>query len=485
MRIRPDIKRHWWALLLLAALVIFARNALVVYPGEGGYPPVSLDGVRYQYAGWSMVQGRMPYSDLWVVKPPVSVEVPALVALVTGSNMRFHHTLIVILTVITVTGCAWLVGKIVYDMTGDGRAALIAGLCLLTFTMFTQMALLGYRPKYITLFFGLLAILLARRDRLFWAGASLVVAAGSWQPGIFFVPVVGVNMLLRGLTWKRLARVCAGGAFLTLIAVLPVALDGGLDLMVEQVMDAPLDTSQSNNGQGQHLFMSLMKITDLTRFSLLVWILGFYGLLFALVTLQRERLELIAGAALFSLQVFVIDFDSVPDLFVLMAFASMGVGLLMADINAGTLARFRGRAMLLALGALGLMALRVVLLRVVSSKPIDTTLAVMLLPAIMLVAIVISSQRPHVLRRGLALLLLVALFLNVGLLGVDGVTYKDPLRYPPMDPLIESDPDRFGLPSLTYMYWYRVVPPGCHYRLGSEERAYMEREGRTIYDSCR
>jgi hypothetical protein len=443
------------------------------------YPPINRDAVLYEYKGWLITEGRVLYADLWEGKPPLSAETPAVLAVFSGDDMLLLHGLSLALMCVMVIGSVWLVGQLVYDNTQNAEAAIVAGLALLSLTFFSQLGTYGFRPKYMTLFFGLLSIVLADRDRPFWGGVCLALAAGHWQPGLLFVPVTAWQMFRKnGLRHTWVPRMILGAALVTFLAVLPNIIDGSLSAMYDQVVRWHMQQSNQQFGPTRAIELVVTKV----RFTLAVWVWGTLGVIWSLTRLQGKRGWLILGFALFAVQVSQIDFDDTPDLFVMMAFVAMGAGMLFADIMSGDIQSHR-RQVAVIIGGLTVLIVAWVIwqyTRVGHPQPgaiVACTLALVPLAGLF--------WREDLARIGMVVVLVAVLIVSVGWMGTDGVVYKQRQEIRTPDPFVESDAERLGLPSLTYMYWNRVMPPGCHILLHYPELLYMQKRGQTLESDCR
>ena len=479
IKINEIIKHRWQIVLIIATIIALARmlgNTLYDY---GTYPPINRDAVLYQYEGWLITQGRVLYVDLWELKPPLAAETPAILAVISGDDMLLLHWLNLALVCVMVIGSVWLVGQLVYDDTHNAEAAIVAGLALLTLTFFTRLGALGFRPKYLTLFFGLLSIVLADRDHPFWSGVCLALSAGHWQPGAFFIPVAGWQMFRKhGLRHAWVPRMILGAALVTFLAVLPNIIDGSLNTMFDQVVKVNFEQPNQKFG----LTRAIEKVVELVRFALVVWIWGTLGIIWSLTRLQAKRGWLVIGFVLFAVQVVEIDFDSTPDLFVIMSFVAMGTGMWFADIMSGDVRSHAPQAAVVIGGVAVLIVAWLIwqYTRVGHRHPgavVASTLALVPLAGLI--------WREKLVRIGIILVLGLTLILSVGLMDTDGLVYKErqPIRL--SDPFVESSEERLGMPSLAYMYWHRVMPPGCHILLSTTELRYMQKKGQTLESDCR
>jgi hypothetical protein len=479
LKISEFIKRRWQIVLVVVTIIALGRMLKTTLYNYHTYPPINLDAALYQYEGWQITQGRILYADMWELKPPLSAETPAILAVISGDDMLLLHWLNLALMCAMIVGSVRLVGQLVYDNTQNAEAAVVAGLALLTLTSFTRLGTYGFRPKYMTLFFGLLSIVLADRDRPFWSGVCLALAGGHWQPGVLFVPVAGWQMFRKnGLRHTWVLRMIFGAALVTFLAVLPNIIDGSLNAMFDQVVKWNIEQPNQQFG----LTRALRRIVEKVRFGLAVWIWGTLGVVWSLTRLQAKRGWLVIGFVLFAVQVAEIDFDNTPDLFVMMAFIAMGTGVLFADIMSGDMRSHGRQAVVVIAGMYGLVAVWLIRQypRVEHSQP-GAVLAYMLA----LVPLGGLIWRENLVRIGIVLTLGIILALSVGRMDTDGLIYKQRQPMWLSGANVKSDERRLGFPSLAYMYWHHVTPPGCHFFLSSSELRYMQKKGQTPESSCR
>lgn len=164
--------------VVLASIVAFSR--LSTTP-----PYVGPDALVFEYSGWLIVNGRVPYLDLWDIKPPGIHYVAGGLAAVFGFSQGLFHTSSVIVTMSVSLSVIILVWQLVAQSTNDYIAAAIAGTATLAFKTTYVLPSVGLRPKFYVLLFGLLSVhflvvkkhtravvfsrmcVLATRDRIF------------------------------------------------------------------------------------------------------------------------------------------------------------------------------------------------------------------------------------------------------------------------------------------------------------------------------
>ena len=296
--------------------------------GPGERPPL-LDSVIFEYVGWYLSTGARLYVDVYEVKPPLAFEVPAAVALVTGGGLGYHAALVV-LTAAAAVGAAGVATAIVHRTTGDGIAAVAAGLGLYVLPAYGWRAAVGYKAKYFVLLAGLAAVYLALRDRPAGAGAAAAAAAGFWQLGVAF-PGLALGMLFGRGHRAGLGRAVAAMAGVWTAMLLPVVAWGGLGAMVVETVLTQVLVAEAGTALDRLSFLGY-----LLGLTLPVALLGGYGLVRAVLADPRRRWWAAAGAVWFLAAIALLDLDYTPDVFVLFGFLAVGLGWLAAEVGRGS-----------------------------------------------------------------------------------------------------------------------------------------------------
>ncbi|MFC7189083.1 DolP-mannose mannosyltransferase [Halocatena marina] len=302
---------------------------------RSGRPEINGDGLFFLFSGRSWVtNGVTPYRNLIDIKPPVTHEFAALIAVISGGDPFLMAFLADFTTSAAVVGIVVLVGQLAYQQARDPRAAYAAGTAVLFFPLYYSYP--GFRPKYFTVAFGLLSVWLLTREQPAGAGASAAVAAGFWQFGaIFPVLVLGQTAVRRD--WSATIRSLAGIVVVVIVVILPIALAGILAVgdMLEQVIFFPIIASED-----MPLAVRIDKFVAILGPAVPAVIIGVLGALLPAATaikrrvLNRSRqradpglwLSILAGW--FILQVFVFDLDAGIDLLPLLACCALGYGAL-------------------------------------------------------------------------------------------------------------------------------------------------------------
>lgn len=333
-----------WLLALL--LVAIPSHALAVWRVFGQLPPdtrpAMLDSLIFEYIGWYLTQGGRLYIDVWELKPPLAYEVTALGSVIAGGDPVIAHWWHIGLTTAGAIATAVVAGALVWDVTaenrkpsqrtnllprsgvsGDGVAAFAAGVALYALPAYHWRAAFGFKPKYFVPLFALLAIFLARRHRPGSAGIAAGAAAGFWQLAII-APILALGIAADRGGRRAGSRVLGGTLAVFAVSLLPVVAWGSLEAMVTQTLFVPVLVREPAT-MGAHLDVA----EYLFGGSLPVVVLGVVGVVTSLYRRPRSTWWLTVGTAWFGVQVLLVDLDGPPDLFPLVAFLAVGVGLLL------------------------------------------------------------------------------------------------------------------------------------------------------------
>lgn len=315
----------YWLYLIISQTTIIELILILPNILLSGRIRLRGDGMIFSYFGYLMTRGYTPYIDMFDIKPPLVYEFGYVTTVLSGGDPYWQAVLSIVICGAAVVVIVALVGWIVYHETGNPTAAYAAGTVPLVIPRFYTYAATGFRPKYLTVMFGLLAITLLVRRRPFASGASSALAAGFWQFGILFPAVVlwSYKKRRREAGWTIL-----GILVVTVVALVPIALGGSKALlaMIEQVILAPIISPEPTQ-LDRHLRPFF---TRRAGAALPIIVLGLVG---TLCTLTRDHSDTLLtwlpiGAAWAIVQVLWLDFDGVgPDIYLLLVVAALGYGL--------------------------------------------------------------------------------------------------------------------------------------------------------------
>jgi hypothetical protein len=316
------LRGHWWTIAILAVAALEARIYFPLQPTRRMF----IDTPVFLLGGDLLAAGYAPYLRLWDVKPPLIYDTTALLALVAPGNPWVQFYLGSALTAILAVVIVALAGQITHQVTGRPFAAFVTAATVTGFHTFVLLPGLGIFPKYFTLAFGLAALWASLDDRHVLASALATAAAGYWQWGLIFI------LLVYGRAWRqdRLARwrpMVLATVGVTIVAVAPTVAAGGGVAMVMQVVDV-----FRLGDRGQPLTIRIQRLIAITGFLWPVLVAGVVG---TVEVAYRERAHywLAAGAAWPLLQIGFVDFDTAPDLLLLVVFAALGAGVVVGTLR--------------------------------------------------------------------------------------------------------------------------------------------------------
>ncbi|RDI69896.1 hypothetical protein DWB78_17260 [Halopelagius longus] len=385
------------------------------------------DAGIFQHIGWFLTRGARLYVDAWEVKPPLSYETTGLLALLSGGDVYLLHLLNVLLMMVTACGIVGLVAVLVWHSTRDRFAASLAGFSMFLLPGFLVRPAYGFKSKYALVFAGLLAIYAYTRGYPALSGAAAAASVGYWQAAIIF-PCIVVGMALKDGDRRNLLRTIAGGVAFTAAMLLPVVFlwDSTSEMLVQTVL-VPISVSESTP-----LLNRLAGGVIHFKWASPLVLLGAAGLVRVAVDVLTDRNDpigrddwwILAGAGWFGFIILFVDFEigGYTDLIPPLAFLAIGVGVVAARLDDVRRRRYLGGA----------------------------------------VAAV--------------------LVVNVVLLGSFGLVFS-PVETPgpvPMDDLQTNDRAEEvqaidSVPEIRYIYWNRIEPSTCHYRLSLMEVQWLEK----------
>jgi len=271
------IQRAGLISVCLGAVALTIGAVINEYLKPGRYV-LSADSALYQHGGWYMTVGGVPYVDMWDVKPPLAFKVPAVLSLLTGGNPTAQLWLSILAMLIGVVAIIWFTATVITDLTGDQVASVLAATVIVAYPFFFYYAAKGFRPKIFVLAIGLGAIYAAMRGHGFGAGVASGSAAGMWQMGIFFIPMIFL-ILAQGEvnthSWrskKQIRNAIVALTTTTVVVVAPIILQGGLVPMLVETIVIPL-----GEGENQTIAFAIVKGIFLLGFGSISVVVGLVG----------------------------------------------------------------------------------------------------------------------------------------------------------------------------------------------------------------
>ncbi|MGB9956473.1 DolP-mannose mannosyltransferase [Haloferax prahovense] len=320
-----SIEEYSWKNIVVSLAIItqiafgilkFRKNPIWIGP----------DALLFQYSGFVIYRGGVPYRDVWDVKPPLIHEISAVIAHSVNGN---PFALAVVSTVLT-SGffvlTVYLIYKLVVEWTGNDLAAATAALVPFVLPEFYYFASRGLRPKLLVIVLGISSLYLYQKERFVFSGILAAASAGLWQFGAFFsVAILGhafYKLRYRAFVVNILSMIVT-----TLVVVLPFLLSGTWQQMIEQVVIAPLSTSE--NGA---IFNRILRGGYMLKLSAPLVAIGGVSALLSNWS-EYSPWWVAPGMVWYSVQIFIFDLDGTPDLFLGLVFVAFGIGILSHHLN--------------------------------------------------------------------------------------------------------------------------------------------------------
>jgi len=261
------------------------------------------------------------------------------------------------------------------------------------------------------------------------------------QHGILFsILIVGIT-IHRG-SRRGILETFSGMGIVTVLVLLPIVLWGAVGPMLTEVIVVPLSVSDS--GGILHVLRKLrLGFLHLGYTSILV-IIGAYGLLRTSVSNFDNYWWVLLGGILTAGQVMFIDFDSYPDLFFVLIFMSLGVAFLINTVEVQTGKAITAIVMvivaisILTLGGVG-----------VVSNPVHEDVE----------GSVLHSSVEYA----------------QSLAGISD--QNDPVSKS-VSSRLEQHP--YGPSTMEWIYWEKVKPKTCHYRLSMTELRWVKQTNQSL-----
>ena len=408
-----------WWTVLVVGAIAVVTLATLVKFGRSPFY-VNKDSALFQHGGWYMGQGASLYVDIWDLKPPLIFWLSAVLAVFSFGNMALLHVYGIVAAVAAVVGGIVFVGLTAYRLTEDGFASVVAAGSMLLLTSVYTFPYAGIRPKYFAFLCGAGALYFAVSDRHLASGIAAALAAGFWQlGGILAFLVVGMALQREGV--RAAGRTIAGGLAVAALTVLPFVLTGRTIPLLAEVVLAPI------YGVERYTIPSRL-LTFLIELGpgIAAVPVAAYGWIRAVRRDYREYWWLAAGGGVYLLQVFL-EFQGAIELVLVFVFVALGLAIVAADVP----------------------------------RPSRrTTLALCL--TVLVLGNLYWSQSP------------------VTPVKDEAKDLKSQYNVPNYEAL---PPDPPASPSMQTIYWEKLKPELCHYRLGHKQKYFELTTGGTLYKS--
>ena len=212
---------------------------------------IDWDETTFLLVSQSWVEGHLPYTELWDLKPPLTFLFFAVQLWIFGKNM----ILIRLSGVLLVAGIAWFSYQLIHRLQpglGEEYKKLSAVLIVLLCSLFGTLQ--GVMSEHISTFFfmGGLAVLLTKpRDSIRWAiTAGIMMGIGVMSKLNLAYPILALGLYLLSeplqrpkktpYSWKILVFWAFGGLLVVVLTYLPYAIIDLGGVWWQSVVEAPL-----------------------------------------------------------------------------------------------------------------------------------------------------------------------------------------------------------------------------------------------------
>jgi 4-amino-4-deoxy-L-arabinose transferase-like glycosyltransferase len=210
----------------------------------------------------SLLDGYLPYTQLWDLKPPLLFVIFAIPIALFGKSLVAIRTLGWI-SVSLIAFYTYLIGK----NTGNKATGLAAGIACM-FLMSIGGSVQGVMSEHFSVLFLLPALLLLSKNpnnqRFFSAGVLIGLAVLCKSNLLLILPVLGIYLIYKGYVvqsksfWVSLMLLVLGGLVVIVLSVLPYVISGQFKIWWDAVVQASL--AYSNDAEislGAILFYGL------------------------------------------------------------------------------------------------------------------------------------------------------------------------------------------------------------------------------------
>ena len=350
---------------LVLGLFVYAL-AVFAYLCHGPYGTLFHDNALYLYAGQQMAAGTAPFVSLFDHKGPVG---PMVCGLGVMLARLFEQDDVVGVRLLFLGLCSFsAVGiyALTWTLFQSRVQALFSALVFIAYRGYGEQAVSGPLPKTLCLLFVVFALASAARRRWFWAGACSALAALTWQPtGLYCLAVLVLAWFQGDRSGGRrqsLVRALLGIAVPTLAIGAYFLSKGALDELVDGILVFNLKYVERTGGPWRNLGFGLSALLNQSYGVGLALALGFVSSAFlypwraraaearGLRFLVEDRFALFLWTYPFPLLWSLQDFQSYPDLYIFLPYASVGFGWLLYrglegilnELAAGRALRFAG-----------------------------------------------------------------------------------------------------------------------------------------------
>jgi hypothetical protein len=334
----------WLRLAGGAASVVGALVLYLQFSIDGG---LSRDESIYVYGGQQLSHGVAPYASIFDPKAPLATMLCGLAAsfahLIGHNDLHMIRLMFLACSVLTVLAVYLLVTRLGKSILGGLAAAAV----MASYNGFARDALPGPDAKTPGILFLVLCMWFAVRRNWYWAGFTASLAFLVWQPFLIF-PVMAVLaavvMTAKGEgRLKNLGWAAGGVATPLVVTCIYFAAAGAFGKFVESSFEYPLTgvkrTKETLGHRIGHIFHVVHH--DYGFSGVLFWIGAVLLVALAVgivvragarwrTALSDPVIVIVLLTALFEFGYAATDFQSYPDVFPLLPYPAIGLGLAVA-----------------------------------------------------------------------------------------------------------------------------------------------------------
>jgi hypothetical protein len=287
--------------------------------------------LAFEYGGWAIANGAIPYIDIWDPRPPLNYLIPTILTPFSLNNLDVLHSLnisIVVFSYITIVGLIYL---LVREITSCKMCSTIAALTFVSIPLFYIYAFGGWSSYHIATAFGLGSIYSAYRDRTFLTGLLGGFSAATYQAASLFL-LIGVGIVIAS-NIKKVRTTLIGLITAVIFVLAPVGLIGGIQSLEAAVVFSGI-------------FPLLLETGDtsaLQRLYQIVRIFGYVsipiGIVFSTYISRREweaDLEgkwVLLGMGTYGLYNLFYEFEGGQGIFMFSVFVALAIGVVVSEID--------------------------------------------------------------------------------------------------------------------------------------------------------
>lgn len=316
-------------LILASGISIFAIFIWLQY-GFLDFPLTNDMGI-YLYGGRELLEGNLPYVNVFDVKPPMTFIVSGGGLLVFSNTLGLSPIVASRITMLLLgAGTIIFTYLLAYRLFKDRTMGILTAVILLSFTGFGWASLSG-RPGIVMIFFTISCLYALLRKKWLIAGILATMSAIAWQPGaIYPFIVIFYSLFTKGQRKEQFKKAIVGISLPILAVVLYFFVMGGLQEMINQTVLFVLTYKQSGPW-GSSLTLLNLGGTIFYDYGteLLFFACSFFGFILLLYN-ERKQLKNLTNPLPFLLFAFLplalyslVDFQGWPDMIPLLPYIAI------------------------------------------------------------------------------------------------------------------------------------------------------------------